>query len=76
VLTLAGCAARTGAPAIAWQAWTITPRTSEVVRGDSLAPSYEACQAEIRDTITQATALCRDSSNPNCPAGLNAIRAA
>jgi hypothetical protein len=58
------------------RAWTIDPRTSQVVQDESLAPSYEACQAGIRDTITQATALCRDSSNPKCPGGLNALRAA
>jgi hypothetical protein len=76
VFTLAGCAAHAPTSTTGWRAWTIDPRTSQVVQDESLAPSYEACQAGIRDTITQATALGRDSSNPKCPGGLNALRAA
>jgi hypothetical protein len=74
-LVLTGCAAHT-APATGWRAWTIDPRTSQVVQEDTLAPSYEACQGGIRDGIAQATELYRDTSNPNCPDALNAMRAA
>lgn len=76
VVMLAGCAARTGAPAIAWQGWTINPRTSQVVRGDYLAPSYEACQAANGAELAQAETLCRSSANPICPDVLSAGRAA
>lgn len=75
VLTLAGCAARTGAPVTGWRAWTVDPRTSQVVQDDTLTATYEACQATNREQLAQAEALCRDSSNPNCPGALNAMRA-
>src|SRR5262249_17813235 len=72
-LTLAGCAARTGVTG--WRAWTIDPRTSQVVQEETLAPTYEACQACIREGIRQVEEFCRDTSNANCPVALNTMRA-
>jgi hypothetical protein len=79
VLTLAGCAAHAPmaptSPA-GWRAWTVNPRTSEIVQEETLAPTYEACQAGNREELAQAEALCHNSANPICPEVLNAMEAA
>jgi len=74
VFTLAGCAAHAPTSTTVWRAWTVDPRTSQVVQDDTLTATYEACQATNREQLAQAEALCRDSSNPNCPGALNAMR--